>query len=225
VETRVRNVPMVKGDYVMLQGTILEEAQNMPLQRAAITIIDNRTQRVVDSTMSLGNGTFTVALPWDSLANYSIIGAKNGFLSKSLHLEKREGQEMSIALALEEAKFGLEHSHKIIYYSYNGANLDLLSKKDLNEIYVFLNENMDAKLEIRSHTDARGTKQYNLELSRRRSDAVIQYIQARRQIPSERFISWGFGEEYLLNDCVDGKPCTEEEHARNRRTEIKIVER
>jgi outer membrane protein OmpA-like peptidoglycan-associated protein len=225
VETRVRDVPMVKGDYVMLQGLILEETQNMPLQRAAITIIDNRTQLVVDSTMSLGNGTFTVALPWDSLANYSIIGAKNGFLSKSLHLERRDSQEMSISIGLEEAKFGLEHSHKIIYYNYNAANLDLLSKKDLNEIYAFLNENMDAKLEIRSHTDSRGTKQYNLELSRRRSDAVIQYIQARRQIPSERFISWGFGEEYLLNDCADGKPCTEEEHARNRRTDIKIVER
>jgi outer membrane protein OmpA-like peptidoglycan-associated protein len=225
VETRERNVPMVKGDYVLLQGTIIEESQKSPLQRAAVAIIDNRTQTIVDSTMSLANGTFTVALPWDSLANYSIIGSKAGFLSKSLHLDKREGKEMNVTLGLDEAKFGLEHSHKVIFYNYNEANLDLLSKKDLNEIYVFLMENMDAKLEIRSHTDSRGTKQYNLELSRRRSDAVIKYIQARRQIPDERFISWGFGEEYLLNDCVDGKPCTEDEHAKNRRTEIKIVER
>jgi outer membrane protein OmpA-like peptidoglycan-associated protein len=225
VETRERDVPMAKGDYVLLQGNIIEEGQKNPLQRAAITIIDNRTQTIVDSTLSLANGTFTVALPWDSLANYSIIGAKTGYLSKSLHLDTREGKEMSVTIGLDEAVFGLDHSHKIIYYDYNEVNLDLLSKKDLNEIYVFLMENMDAKLEIRSHTDARGTKQYNLELSRRRSDAVIKYIQARRQLPDERFISWGFGEEYLLNDCVDGKPCTEEEHAKNRRTEIKIVER
>ena len=129
-----------------------------------------------------------------------------------------------MVIGLDEASFGLDHSHKVIYYEYNKTNLDLLSKKDLNEIYVFLMENPAAKLEIRSHTDSRGTKQYNLELSRRRSDAVIKYIQARRQIPDERFISWGFGEEYLLNECVDGKPCSEEEHAKNRRTDIKIVE-
>lgn len=224
VETRERDVPMVKGDFVLLQGQVVHKETSQPLQRAAVVIIDNRTQEVVDSTMSLSNGSFTAAVPWDSLANYSIIGSKGGFLSTSLHLERRESQDMKVVIGLDEASFGLDHSHKVIYYEYNKTNLDLLSKKDLNEIYVFLMENPAAKLEIRSHTDSRGTKQYNLELSRRRSDAVIKYIQARRQIPDERFISWGFGEEYLLNECVDGKPCSEEEHAKNRRTDIKIVE-
>jgi outer membrane protein OmpA-like peptidoglycan-associated protein len=33
----------------------------------------------------------------------------------------------------------------------------------------------------------------------------------------------GYGESRLLNDCNDGKPCGELEHAMNRRIEFKIL--
>jgi outer membrane protein OmpA-like peptidoglycan-associated protein len=225
VESRERDVPMVKGDYVLLKGAVSSLEDASPLERAGVVIINNNTQEVIDSTLSLRNGTFTAAVPWDSLSNYSIIAAKNGYLSTSMHLAKRENQEVPVLISLKEATYGLNYSHKVIFYGYNETNLDLLSKKDLNEIYVFLTENPEAKLEIRSHTDSRGTKQYNLELSRKRSDAVIKFIQARRNIPEERFISWGFGEEFLENECADGVQCSDEQHAMNRRTDIKIVEK
>lgn len=225
VEVRTKIVPMVKGDYLLIEGSIIEDGRGVtPISHAAIDIVDNRNQTVIDSAMSLRNGTFWVAVPWDSMANYSIIASKAGYFSSSSHIDVREEKETSISLALRDADFGLDNSIKVINYGYNRTDLDLLSKKDLNEIFFFLTQNPNAKLEVRSHTDSRGSKRYNLELSRRRSQAVIDFIQARRPIPDDRFISWGFGEEYLLNDCVDRKPCGEEDHAINRRTEIKVVE-
>jgi hypothetical protein len=206
VEVRTRNVPMARGEYVLVNGSVVEEGTvGTPISHAAIQIIDNNTQEVVDSAMSLKNGTFWVAIPWDSMSNYSIISSKEGFFSTSRHIEVRDTNNMSISIAMEDADFGLDNSIKVIHYGYNQAALDLISKKDLNEIYFFLMRNPLAKLEVRSHTDSRGTTKYNLELSRRRSESVIQYIQARKPIPTERFVSWGFGEEFLVTESSPHK--------------------
>lgn len=225
VEVRKRNVPMVLGEYILINGSIVEDGTaGTPISHASIQIVNNNTQEVVDSAMSLKNGTFWVAIPWDSISNYSIISAKEGYFATSKHIQVRDSNEVTINIAMQDADFGLDNSLKVIHYGYNQTSLDMISKKDLNEIYFFLMRNPSAKLEVRSHTDSRGTSKYNLELSRRRSESVVKYIQARKPIPSERFISWGFGEEFLLNDCVDGVPCDEKSHALNRRTELKVVE-
>ncbi len=225
VEVRTRNVPMMKGDYVLVNGSVVEDGTaGTPISRASIQIINNNTQEIVDSAMSLNNGTFWVAIPWDSLSNYSIISAKEGYFSTSRHIERVDTNNMTLNIALEDADYGLDNSIKVIHYGYNQTALDLISKKDLNEIYFFLMRNPKAKIEVRSHTDSRGTAKYNLELSRRRSESVVKYIQARKPIPNERFVSWGFGEEFLVNDCADAVPCDEDAHALNRRTELKVVE-
>ncbi len=228
VVVRENRVPMVKGDYVLVHGQIKEDSDmEKPMSRASVSIINNVTQEIIDSTFSVKDGSFYVAIPWEEASDYSIIAAKEGFLSSSSNvIEPDSGMtEVDIELMMREARFGLDNNMKVIHYAYNQAELDLLSKKDLNEIYFFLRQNPNAKLEVRSHTDSRGTKNYNLELSRRRSESVVEYIQTRRPLPDDRFISWGFGEEYLLNDCADGANCTEEEHSSNRRTELKLVER
>ena len=43
-------------------------------------------------------------------------------------------------------------------------------------------------------------------------------------INKNRLKAVGYGETRLLNNCKNDAPCTEEEHAKNRRTEFKIVE-
>jgi outer membrane protein OmpA-like peptidoglycan-associated protein len=225
VEVRTRNVPMQKGEYVLINGTVSEDGTaGTPISHAAIQIVNNNTQQVVDSAMSLKNGTFWVAIPWDSISNYSIISAKEGYFATSHHIAVRDSNDMMVNIAMRDADFGLDNSIKVIHYGYNQTTLDIISKKDLNEIYFFLMRNPLAKLEVRSHTDSRGTSKYNLELSRRRSESVIKYIQARKPLPDDRFVSWGFGEEFLVNDCLDNVPCDENSHALNRRTELKVVE-
>ncbi len=225
VEVRTRNVPMQRGQYVLINGMVSEDGTaGTPISHAAIQIVNNNTQQVVDSAMSLKNGTFWVAIPWDSISNYSIISAKEGYFATSHHVTVRDSSDMMVNIAMRDAEFGLDNSIKVIQFGYNQTTLDIISKKDLNEIYFFLMRNPEAKLEVRSHTDSRGTSKYNLELSRRRSESVIKYIQARKPLPDERFVSWGFGEEFLVNDCSDNVPCDENSHALNRRTELKVVE-
>jgi outer membrane protein OmpA-like peptidoglycan-associated protein len=60
-------------------------------------------------------------------------------------------------------------------------------------------------------------------LSQKRAKAAVDYI-ISKGIDKSRLKAVGFGESKLLNNCKNDAPCTEEEHAKNRRTEFKIVE-
>lgn len=51
----------------------------------------------------------------------------------------------------------------------------------------------------------------------------MNYIVTKGRINKNRISARGYGETLLLNKCANGVECSEEEHARNRRTEIKIM--
>jgi outer membrane protein OmpA-like peptidoglycan-associated protein len=75
---------------------------------------------------------------------------------------------------------------------------------------------------IESHTDMRGTKKENEDLSNRRAKAVTDYLISKGINPSQLFAK-GFGESKLLNKCNDTAVCSEAEHSVNRRTTFRVV--
>ena len=76
-------------------------------------------------------------------------------------------------------------------------------------------------VEINSHTDSRASDDFNLDLSQRRAQSVVDYL-VSKGIRRERLIPHGLGESELVNKCANGIDCTEEEHAKNRRTEFRV---
>ena len=85
-----------------------------------------------------------------------------------------------------------------------------------------LDQNPGVKLEIASHTDSRGTEISNQDLSERRAQAVVTYLQTKG-VNSSLLVANGFGEKRLKNRCKDGVSCTEREHYVNRRTEFRLI--
>lgn len=75
---------------------------------------------------------------------------------------------------------------------------------------------------IESHTDARGSKINNQDLSERRAQAVTSYLISKGINPSQ-LTGNGLGEGKLTNRCADGVSCTEAEHRTNRRTTFRVV--
>ena len=75
---------------------------------------------------------------------------------------------------------------------------------------------------LESHTDARGTKESNQDLSERRAMAVSNYL-ISKGINSSQLTANGFGETKLTNRCADGVSCTEREHRANRRTTFRVI--
>jgi len=108
-----------------------------------------------------------------------------------------------------------------IYYDY--ADYKILPSAEITLEKVVRVMKLDPKItiEVSAHTDSRAKQDFNLNLSKKRAKSAVDYIVARG-IEPKRLTSVGHGESKLLNKCVDGVECTEDEHAKNRRTEFKI---
>jgi OOP family OmpA-OmpF porin len=74
---------------------------------------------------------------------------------------------------------------------------------------------------IESHTDMRGTRKDNQNLSDERAKSVTDYLISKGINPSQLYAK-GFGESRLLNKCSDGVVCSEADHAINRRTTFRV---
>ena len=108
-----------------------------------------------------------------------------------------------------------------IYYGKNIHTLDRDARKVLDKLVEDLKAYPDKRVEVNSYADSRASAEYNLALSGRRTNSVVQYLK-RKGISSARLGGNAYGESKLLNDCGDGVDCPEELHRLNRRSEIRI---
>lgn len=127
--------------------------------------------------------------------------------------------ELSLARIAANATFRVDN----ILYDYGLATLRGESKKELDKLAAFLLLNSTIKVELSAHTDSRGSDGFNLQLSRARAAACVDYLVQEKGVPAARIISRGYGETKPLNHCANGIECSEEEYQQNRRTEIRIL--
>jgi outer membrane protein OmpA-like peptidoglycan-associated protein len=110
-----------------------------------------------------------------------------------------------------------------LYYAYGDYKIDAAGQNILDKVITVLNSNKNLNIELSSHTDSRSSDAYNMTLSQKRAKAAVDYI-ISKGINKSRLKAVGYGESKLLNNCKNDSACSEEEHAKNRRTEFKIVE-
>lgn len=109
-----------------------------------------------------------------------------------------------------------------IYFNFDKAFIRSESIATLNKILQVLDTYKDVTIEIRSHTDSRGTQAYNLNLSSKRALETANWL-ITNGVDKKRVTYKGVGESELLNECKDNVPCSNEKHAINRRSEFKII--
>ena len=124
---------------------------------------------------------------------------------------------------MEPIKINKTYEIKDIYYDFDKWFIREDAATELDKLKTILKDNQHVIVELGSHTDARGDDDYNLRLSEKRAKAAVEYMAATEGISADRLQAKGYGEETLVNRCTNGVNCTEREHQRNRRTELKIV--
>ncbi len=100
--------------------------------------------------------------------------------------------------------------------------IDNDAELELDKIIVVMNKYPLIEVELGVHTDAKGSDIFNKNLSEKRAQASAAYIKKNITNP-ERISGKGYGETKLLNRCRNGVNCGEKEHAKNRRTEFKVI--
>lgn len=109
-----------------------------------------------------------------------------------------------------------------IYFDFDKATLKSESLPVLDNLYNFLLDNPAARIELSAHTDAVGKDAYNLKLSSSRAQSCYDYL-ITKGIDKSRMIPKGYGETKLLNNCKLQKDCPDDQHAINRRVEVKFL--
>ena len=105
-----------------------------------------------------------------------------------------------------------------IYFDFDKANLDRQDITYLNEVKNILKHDTSLKLVVAGHADDRGDDSYNIELSKRRVQAVTKYLVAHG-ILRNRIIQRAYGESLPVVPCY-AVDCSEDDHQKNRRAEF-----
>ena len=189
--------------------------------------VELKIDGATDSQVCNSNGSYSS----DILKNYAfeskISGQINasaaGYLSQSIDINRELSFDSVITI-----DFLLEATEKgflgpfFVNYEYDKYYLTDYSKNKLVPLIKIMNDNPSLRIEIGSHTDSRGKASYNQWLSEMRAKTAVAYIKSKIVNP-DRIEAKGYGEEKLLNDCTNGKPCSDKLHIQNRRTEFIIL--
>ena len=80
-----------------------------------------------------------------------------------------------------------------VFFEFDKATLLPESKKELDGLVEILNVNSNVTIELSAHTDRKGSNDYNLDLSKRRADAIVEYLVEQGKIKRERLTAIGKG--------------------------------
>lgn len=92
-----------------------------------------------------------------------------------------------------------------INFAFNSAAIPPEHFPQLDRVAELLRDEPTLSLAVEGHTDAVGSAEYNIELSRRRAAAVVRYL-AEHGVEAKRLLAVGKGKtEPLVADPLDGR--------------------
>ena len=105
-----------------------------------------------------------------------------------------------------------------VTFENNSAQLTPNSTLTLDSVAEILKRRPNFKVEVRGHTDSSGSDEYNMQLSQRRAEAVMDYL-VSRGVEADKLSATGYGETDPVapNDTADGR-------AQNRRVALEFTE-
>lgn len=194
---------------------------NAPLAGAMFVLTDESGKQ--DTVVADANGLVDYYL--DTNKKYKVDLYQGGRIIGSTEVDTHgatSGQPIMQNLSVAPLLPGTVVDLPNIYYNFNDATLRPDGRKDLDLVVSLMRQQPSITVELASHTDCRGNDLYNQELSQRRANGVVEYL-VSRGVDRTRLQPVGYGESEPRNICQDGVSCTDQEHARNRRTEIRIL--
>lgn len=237
IATRVENINKNEFSKGNVYKEILLNDERFTLIGQTIDCKNNKNLGGISTSLSKENGTEILSQTSDEdgkfvyqlnpNSQYYIVANESGKYSQTEFvttkgLNRSQTLYVNLKLGVCDLKEGDNIVLKNIYYDFDAANINRDAAKVLDNVVSIMKANPLMHIELTSHTDSRGEKNYNQTLSQKRADAAISYI-ISKGISKNRLKAKGYGESRLTNDCKDGVNCNDEEHAQNRRTEIQIL--
>jgi outer membrane protein OmpA-like peptidoglycan-associated protein len=203
---------------------LVKDSKTNTLISGANVSISDASNNLISSNTTSSNGktSFNVNC---SKTNYLLNISKEGYDTVSISLEALKANDVEVEVTLEpinELVTETEVKLKNIYFEFNKSNITQQGAFELDKLVKVMNDYPEMKILVKSHTDTKGSPDYNLKLSERRAQATVQYL-ISKGINKDRLSAEGVGSANPKIDCKSN--CTEEEDAQNRRSEFLIVKK
>lgn len=221
--------PVQFNCYTDIKGSVTDRESGEKLVTAVIKVmqLDNNEEYNIQNVQ--GNFRLNIDCDFGSLIfRVEEEGYESASITKSRgYIEGLDSIVISLKKKIEPLEVGTDLLKVLklnpIYFDSNSSNIKQISYADLDKIVQFLKGNPQYKIQVRSHTDSRGSDAYNQWLSEKRAESTVLYF-TTRGIEDYRVSGKGYGETQLLNDCSNRVKCSMVLHEINRRSEFIVVE-
>lgn len=217
----------MRPDPVSTVSGVITDLGGKPLP-ATIVWEDLTTHKEIGYSQSDPiTGEYFITLPSGKLYGYFV--EKQGYWPASDYVDMRidsaaidtvkeihkvENIKLASVRQMREQNLGMRINN--VFFELDKADLLPESITELRRIAAFIRAN-SLKVEIGGHTDIRGTEAHNMDLSKRRAEAVMKFLIDEGGCHPTRLSATGYGASMPIapND-------TEENMQLNRRVEVKI---
>jgi outer membrane protein OmpA-like peptidoglycan-associated protein len=221
--------------YLAVTGRVFDDSTKTPIDEAAVNL-SLRSDNPDENDVTINTDTSSAGTPYffnlKAEKLYKVTGLKDGYFTASqtfATLDAKKSDTMTVDIYLKKMEKNKAYRLNNIYYDFDKADLRPQSKATLDSLYNILIENPTIIIELSSHTDQRGSADYNLDLSQRRAQSCVDYLVNIKGIPKDRITAKGYGKSKPLEDCTKVPGCPMDQsgdcpcHQLNRRTEFKII--
>ena len=166
-----------------------------------------------------GTGMFLV--PLKTNMKFALTIDKDGYLFYTEFYNMpaiQRDQPIELFIDLEKIELGNSVVLKNIFFDTDKSDIKDESKQELEKLIDFLSENNSIRIEISGHTDNVGDSKHNMVLSENRAKSVCDFL-TNNGIEKSRLTYKGFGDTQPIKQNN-----TDENRAKNRRTEFKIIQ-
>ena len=191
------------------------------IEGATVMLVDEKQKTISNQTTAVNGETSTGVM---CNTAYSAQVSKSGYESGVFEVKKAENEQVVVEALLNPIMPIITETEVIlqpIYFEFDRSNITAEGAAELDKLVIVMNEHPNMVIFAKSHTDSRGSDKYNMNLSDRRAKATVQYL-ISKGIAKDRISGQGFGESEPKVAC---KPCNEEQHSQNRRSEFLIVKK
>jgi len=214
-----------------LRVTVADSKTRNLIVDATVTLYDNLYNEKGISSQSTNEG-YVFNTDYECGATYRLKVEKENYIIKEEAITL--GTETGITekmILLERKKVEVKKNDDLfkvlklnpIYFDYDKDNIREDAALELAKVVEVLRDYPRMKIDVRSHTDSRGSDAYNLKLSQRRAKSTAEWMMTQG-IDSSRITYKGYGETQLVNKCKNGVKCSDTEHEENRRSEFIVLE-
>jgi outer membrane protein OmpA-like peptidoglycan-associated protein len=211
--------PEIKPEYVTYVKIFVRDKESYRPLSAIVNLFDvSSGETLLDIKAEGSDGSALVSLPGNK--RYGLMIEKRGYLFYSDHfdlIQKNENFVKELKIDLQPIKQGQTVVLNNVFFKFNSYELSEESIAELDRVQRFLEQNNKLHVEISGHTDNKGEKTYNQDLSEQRAKAVYNYL-IEKGIQPTRLTYKGYGMEKPIADNA-----TKEGRAKNRRTEMTVT--